>query len=110
MILNLLCFDISLAVGVVNWLDVLVLDVVSGEDVLQGLVGFLREGGGSAEDLGVQGPAEVVGGSVVGRSAGGNDGVGLVVGGDDAGHVRLWKQFHSWIFQLELTKEVAKSC
>lgn len=70
-------------------LDVLVLDVVSGEEVLQGLEGILREGGGSAENLGVQGPAELVGGSIVGRSAGGDDGIGLVVGGQNAGHVRL---------------------
>lgn len=84
-------FD-QLAVGVLDGLDVLVLDVVSGEEVLQGLEGLLGEGGGSAEDLGVQGSAEMVGGSVIRRSAGGNDGVGLVIGGNDAGHVRLWKQ------------------
>jgi hypothetical protein len=79
----------SLAVGVLDGLDVLILDVVSGEKVLQGLEGLLGEGGGSAEDLGVHGPAEVVGGSVIRRRAGGDDGVGLVVGGDHAGHVGL---------------------
>lgn len=45
-------FD-SLAVGVLDGLDVLVLDVVSGEEVLQGLEGLLGEWSGSAEDLGV---------------------------------------------------------
>jgi hypothetical protein len=74
---------------VLDGLDVLVLDVVSGEQVLQGLEGLLGQGVGSAEDLDVQGPAEVVGGGVVRRSAGGEDGVSVVVGGDDAGHVRL---------------------
>jgi len=48
----LLQFD-SLAVGVLDGLDVLVLDVVSGEEVLQGLEGLLGEWSGSAEDLGV---------------------------------------------------------
>jgi hypothetical protein len=59
----------SLAVSVFYCYNVLTLNIISGDNVLQGLEGFLREGGGSAEDLSVQGSAEVVGGSVKSRSA-----------------------------------------
>lgn len=73
----------------IDVLDVLVLDLIAGEDALQHLHGLLGEGGGSTEDLDVQGLAEIVSRSGVRRSTGANDGVSLVVCGNDASVVRL---------------------
>jgi hypothetical protein len=60
-----------------------------GQQILQGLEDIFGEGSGSAEDLERKVPAECVGGSVIGRSAGAEDGVACVVSGDDAAHVWL---------------------
>jgi hypothetical protein len=87
----MLYFFTLLAVGVIDGLDAVVLDTIPSYEILQDLPCFIGKGGGSAKDLDVQGPAKIVGGSGVRRSAGSNDGVGLVVSGNDGSVVRLCK-------------------
>lgn len=68
---------------VLHQLDVVELDVVAGEDALEGLEGLLGQGLATGVDVGEQVASELLGLGVEGGPAGDGQGVGVVVSGDD---------------------------
>jgi len=76
---------------VFHHLDAVVLDVVAGEDALQGLDSLLRQGLGTSVDVSEDVASELLGLGVESGPAGDGQGIGIVVGGDDGLLVDLCK-------------------
>lgn len=68
---------------VLHQLDVVELDVIAGEDALEGLEGLLGQGLATGVDVGEQVASELLGLGVESGPAGDGQGVGVVVSGDD---------------------------
>lgn len=68
---------------VLHQLDVVELDVVAGEDALEGLEGLLGQGLATGVDVSEQVASELLSLGVEGGPAGDGQGVGVVVSGDD---------------------------
>jgi len=91
--------DNKLAV-VVHHLDAVVLDVVAGEDALQGLHSHLRQSLGTSVDVSNNVASELLGLGVESGSAGDRQGVRNVVGGHDRPLIHLYKNNHKYILQI----------